>query len=257
MRKVAQVIAAILIGCGVVTLSYAEEAADGVSSASSSAQSSRSSIRKLLVELQGKSPEVIFKRAERELNYQNRESALELYNALNSLYPFSVYTEQALLKITQLYYDMDNLEKAIEAANKFIRLYPTSAYLEKICYLRAQAYFYSNYPFSWLSEKLRDKIVDCSQRDVEHLTQAQQMLSEFLKRFPNGTYCTEVKQRLEDIHRLLLKHELHIIRFYSKRKAYLSVYNRSIEFIKQYPNSLEAVEVQSLCEEARNQLNIP
>src|SRR4030067_1020381 len=65
--------------------------------------------------------EEIYSQAKGELNDGNYESAIKLYETLQSRYPYGRYAQQALLEVAYAYYRQGEAEMSISAADRFIK----------------------------------------------------------------------------------------------------------------------------------------
>src|SRR5690349_19513289 len=89
----------------------------------------------------GQTAEQIFRGGEIALTKKEYNSATSHFEALDSLYPFSAYAEQALLDSIYAYYKSGDNTSAAASAERFIRLYPRSAKVDYAYYMKGVANF--------------------------------------------------------------------------------------------------------------------
>jgi outer membrane protein assembly factor BamD len=78
---------------------------------------------------------------------------------------------------------------------------------------------------------------DTSQRDPGSAREAYGNFSELVKRFPGSRYLADARQRMITLNNNLAMHEVHVARFYLKRKAYVAAASRASGVIEKYPRT--------------------
>ena len=73
---------------------------------------------------EGLSAAEIYAKAKDRMASENYLSAIELYETLESRYPFGIYATQAQLDVIYAYYLYEEPESATAAADRFIKLNP-------------------------------------------------------------------------------------------------------------------------------------
>ena len=152
----------------------------------------------------------------------NYSRAIELYEFLETRYPFGVYGQQALLDLAYAYYKIGNAEQALATSDRFIRLYPQNPDVDYAYYLQGLVNFNKN-------KGTLDRIfpTDVSKRDVSAYYAAFQNFSELLERFPESKYADDAAQRMVYLRNILAENELYVASYYLRRGAYIAAVNRA------------------------------
>jgi outer membrane protein assembly factor BamD len=184
----------------------------------------------------GKNEKQIFERAERDLARGNYDTAAKGFEALDNLYPFGPYAQQAQLDIVYAYYKNNDAESALAAADRYIRLYPRSPDVDYVYYMKGLVGM--GVSESWLDYWTRTSIAD---RDVSGLDQAFKDFGTLVQRFPDSKYAPEARKRMAYIRNLLAAHNLRIAQYYYNRKAYVAAANRAGDVVKNYPGAPQVI----------------
>jgi outer membrane protein assembly factor BamD len=173
--------------------------------------------------------ERLYSEAKRSMQRQNYNRAIELYEFLETRYPFGVYGQQALLDLAYVYYKMGNHEQALSTTDRFISLYPQNSHVDYAYYLQGLINFNKN-------KSLTDRVIktDASQREVTAAYASFQNFSELLERFPASRYADDAAQRMVYLRNLLAQHEIHVAGYYLRRRAYIAAINRARYVVENY-----------------------
>jgi outer membrane protein assembly factor BamD len=173
--------------------------------------------------------ERLYSEAKRSMERQNYNRAIELYEFLETRYPFGVYGQQALLDLAYVYYKIGNHEQALSTTDRFIRLYPQNNHVDYAYYLQGLINFSRN-------KSLTDRFVktDSSQRDVSSAYASFQNFSELLERFPGSLYTEDAIMRMVYLRNILAQNEIHVANYYMRRNAYIAAINRARFVIENY-----------------------
>jgi len=181
--------------------------------------------------------------AKKAMDAENYIKAIELYQALESRYPFGEYTAQTQLDLAFAYYKNEDNDAAIAAIERFTKLNPRNKHIDYAYYLKGLVNFNRGIGFLY-----RFLPTDSSQRDPGNTKQAYENFAELLRRFPDSQYVPDARKRMTKLRNNLAMHEIHVARFYMKRRAYLAAANRAGHIITQYdgtpavPYALEIME---------------
>jgi len=171
----------------------------------------------------------------------NYKKAVQLYEQLESRFPFGEYASQAQLDVGYAYYKNGDAEAALAAADRFIKINPRDPHVDYAYYLKGLVNFSRGFGFV-------DRYLptDSSQRDQNFAKEAYENFVELERRFPESRYAPDARQRLTALRNQLAKHEIHIARFYMKRKAYIAAIaraNRVLEDYQRTPAVAEALQI--------------
>ena len=180
-------------------------------------------------ETEGWSANELYNKAAGELDSANYQRAIELYQKLETRYPFGRYAMQGQLDIAYAYYRSDEPEQAIAAADRFIKLYPQNPYVDYAYYMKGIVNYNRSVGFI-------DRFVptDASQRDPGAALDAFQDFAVLVERFPDSKYATDARQRMLYLRNNLAKNEVHVARYYMKRGAYIAAANRAQYVIERF-----------------------
>lgn len=194
------------------------------------------------VEEKEQSTEVaLYRIARRKLDAKQYVAAVELFEKLESLYPFGRYAERAQLEIIYAHYRAYNLEEARAAADRFLRLHPTHPNADYAQYLKGLAGFTKGRkPFEMGSAG------SLSERDLLPMKESFADFEELIGQFPNSGYATDSRQRMIFINNILAEKEIGVGWYYLKRNAFVAAANRGryvIENYSQTPSVENALEL--------------
>jgi len=173
-----------------------------------------------------------YQEAKKELDGENYGKAVELYEALESRYPFGSYAQQAQIDLAFTYYKNDEPESALATANRFIRIHPRHKSIDYIYYLKGLINF--NRGIGLLERFLP---TDKSQRDPGAAIESLDDFATLIRRFPNSQYVADSKQRIISLQSNLALHDLNVANYYMKRKAHIAAINRAKHIIEAYPKT--------------------
>ncbi len=181
--------------------------------------------------------------AKSAMEAENYQKSIKLYETLEARYPFGEYAAQAQLDIAYVYYKNGDPEAAIAATDRFIKIHPRHASVDYAYYLKGLVNF--NRSIGFIERFLP---TDVSQRNPDNIKVAHENFQELVRRFPDSKYTPDAKQRILSLKNNLAMYEVHVARFYLKRKAYLAAANRAGYVIKEYkqtpaiPYALEVIQ---------------
>lgn len=185
--------------------------------------------------------EQFYNEAKKALDNENYAKAIELYEKLEARYPFGKYAEQSQLEIAFAYYKYDEPESAIAAADRYMRLHPSDPHVAYALYLKGLVNY--NRGIGFLERFIP---TDSSQRDPGSARNAFTDFAKLAKKYPNSEYAPDARQRMVALRNNLAKYEIHVARYYVKRKAYLAAAKRSNYVLEKYQRTTaipEALEI--------------
>lgn len=160
---------------------------------------------------EGDSPEVILDKAQGALERRLYSKAIDNYQRLESLYPYSRHSLQAQIMTAYAYYLKGDYLAAVRAAERFMRLHPRNPHADYALYLKGIAH-YAN--------------IGKPDRDPEPARKAIEALSQLLRQYPDSVYAQDAHRRMGVANRTLAEHNLHVARYYFERGAYVATVNR-------------------------------
>ncbi len=181
----------------------------------------------------------LYAEAKTALSDANYDRAVQLFEKLESRYPFGPYAQQAQLEIAYAYYKNDEPASTLAACDRFMRLHPNHANVDYAYYLKGLANFTED---RGLMAKLSEQ--DMSERDPKAARESFEAFKELVTRFPESKYAEDATARMNYLVNALAGNEVHVARYYYKRGAYVAAANRSkyvLEHYRQAPTLEDAL----------------
>ena len=192
---------------------------------------------------------IYYDQAQKRMNANNFNGAIESLSAIENMYPFGKYAEQAQVELIYAHFMNTETEAAHSAAEKFIRLHPRHPNID-------YAYFMKG-----LSSYTRDRDLlyrfsntDLSNRDISGAKQSFSELTEFLTRFPDSQYVPYAKQRNVFLRNMIAKNELAAAEYYLSINAFVAAIRRANYVIENIPNSSENYRALKILESSYEEL---
>jgi outer membrane protein assembly factor BamD len=190
--------------------------------------------------------------AKKTLETGNYEKAIKLYEALEARYPFGDFSAQTQIDIAYAYYKNDDPDNAIAAAERFIKINPRNPSVDYAYYLKGLINY--NRGIGFLDRFLPS---DISQRDPGSARDAYDNFAELIRRFPNSKYIADSRQRMTALKNNLAMHEVHVARYYMKRKAYIAAVNRASTVLEKYDRTPAVPYALEILQDAYSNLEMP
>jgi outer membrane protein assembly factor BamD len=181
------------------------------------------------------SADQIYAQGQKNLKKGRYQAAVEDFEGLESHHPYGEYADKGLLDLIYAYNKQGEPEAALAADERFIQLYPMHPDIDRAYYLRGMIYFDQN-----ISILYRYVPLDRSHRDNFQAEKAFENFAFLVKHFPKSPYATDARQRLIYLRDQLAQHELHVAKYYLKRKAFVAVAERANYILKHF-NSTSAI----------------
>lgn len=164
----------------------------------------------------------LYAEARDELQSSNFDKSIELFEKLESRYPFGVYAQQAQMEVAYAHYRQGDNAQALAAVERFIKLHPNHPNVDYMYYLRGLINFNDRVSlFNFLSKQ------DLSERDPKAAREAFDSFKQLVERFPNSIYAADSNARLNYLINALAQYEVHVANYYYRRGAYLAAANRA------------------------------
>lgn len=189
--------------------------------------------------------------AKKAMDDGHYKRATELYEKLEARYPFGEHAAQAQLDIAYAYYKNEDYEAAVAAADRFIKTYPRSPNVDYAYYLKGLVNFTRGIGFI-------DRFLptDASQRNPLNAQEAYDNFAELVRRFPKSQYVPDAQQRMVALRNNIAMYEVHVARYYLKRKAYLAAANRAKRVMEEYQRTPAVPYALEVLQEAYTQLGL-
>ena len=174
----------------------------------------------------------LYSEATEELEGQHYERAIQLYEKLESSYPFGTYAQQAQMQIAYAYYKSQDQAQALAAVERFIKLHPNHANVDYMYYLRGLINFNDQIGFlNFIYEQ------DATERDPKATREAYAAFKQLVDKFPTSKYTPDSLDRMRYLTNAMASYEVHVARYYYRRGAYLAAANRAMGIMNDYRDS--------------------
>jgi outer membrane protein assembly factor BamD len=179
------------------------------------------------------------------------DRGIKIYEALESRYPFGESSAQTQLDVAYAYFKNNDPESALAAAERFIKANPRDASVDYAYYLKGLVNY--NRDMSFIDRFLPS---DTSQRDTTSANTAYNNFDELVRKFPKSKYVPDAWQRMISLKNNIAMHEVHVARYYLKRKAYVAAANRASLVIEKYQRTPAVPYALQVMQDAYTQLGL-
>lgn len=200
---------------------------------------------------QGMTADQLFRTAKISLKKHEYATAAKQFEAIESMYPFSDFTERAQIDLIYAYYKNEDYPAAAATADRFIHLYPRAKNVDYAYYMRGLADFQQT---RGVFAKFLP--LDESWRDPGTQSQAYADFATLIQRFPHSKYKANALQRMIYLRNMFAQHELNVSKFYFHRKMYVATIERAGYLIKNYPQAPSAKEALMILYRANKALGL-
>jgi len=187
-------------------------------------------------ETTGQSPDWIYSNAEKFSDQRDFRKATDFLEKLIKRYPDNKLVPSARLKLAYAYYKFGQKELSTTTIQQFITLYPSHPSMDYAYYLKGL----NLYREKGIVNKLTFQ--DISDRDVNDLKKAFDAFSELTKKFPESKYYQDSTDRMTYLMNKIAEYDIHVARYYMKRKAFVAALNRAKNVYLNYPESIHVKE---------------
>ena len=157
------------------------------------------------------------------------DKAIGYYEKLESRYPYGRFAQQAQIDMAYAYWKSNEPASAMAAADRFIKLHPNHPNVDYVYYLRGLINFNEDLGLmGHLSQQ------DMTERDPKGARESFDAFRELITRFPDSKYTPDAILRMKYLVNALASLEVHVARYYMKRKAYVAAVNRAQFALKNY-----------------------
>ena len=145
--------------------------------------------------------------------------AAKNFNAVENLYPQSIWAPRSILMAAYSYYSQDYYGDAISELKRFIRNHPGSKNIDYAYFLLGTCYY--------------ELIID-EKKDLSPLLNSKKYFKVIVKEYPNTDFALDAKFKLDLIENVLASKEIYIGKYYVSRKKWVPAMNRFKNVINNY-----------------------
>ncbi|MDH5481114.1 MAG: outer membrane protein assembly factor BamD [Nitrosomonas sp.] len=196
-----------------------------------------------------------YSEAKDKLSDGNYTAAIKLFESLEARFPYGRFAQQAQLETAYAYYKDQEPASAIAAADRFIRLHPNHKNVDYAYYIKGLSNFNDNWGImSFMMKGILKQ--DMSERDPKASRESFENFRELVVRYPESKYAPDARQRMAHLLNMVAMNEVHVARYYMKRKAYIAAANRAQYAVKEYPLTPAAEEALYIMMQAYQKLEM-
>lgn len=185
--------------------------------------------------------EDLYTEAQVAFNARNYKLAVEKFEQVERQHPYSEWATRSQIMAAFANYQMEEYDDAIGILNRFTRMHPGNENVAYAYYLTALCYY--------------EQISDVG-RDQGMTRQAQQALTEVIRRYPNSEYARDAALKLDLATNHLAGKEMEVGRYYLTRGELLAAINRFKYVLDHYETTTHAPEALHRLTEAYLSLGI-
>ncbi len=173
--------------------------------------------------------------AQKSMKKQQYTAAIKRFEALETMYPFNDYAEQAEIDLIHAYYLKGDYASTAATAESFIHLYPRAKRVDYAYYMKGLANFQQTR--GTLANLLP---LDESWRDPGTQSQAYSDFATLVQKFPESRYKPNALQRMIYLRNLFAQRELNAAKYYYEHRKYVAAEERASYLVKTYPQAPSA-----------------
>ena len=164
-----------------------------------------------------------YKEGMRELEKGDVIYASKKFNEAELLYPQSAWASKSILMAAYAFYSQNYYDRSILELERFISKYPKHKNIDYAYFLLAMNYY--------------ETIVD-EKKDLEPLLLSKEKFEYIIQNFPETDFAQDSKYKLGLIEDVLASKEMHIGKYYLKRKKWVAAINRFKTVISDYETTV-------------------
>lgn len=174
----------------------------------------------------------LYAEARSEMDAGQYESAIKMFERLETNYPFGNYAVQAQMEIAYAHYKTQDQAQALAAVERFIKLHPNHPQVDYMYYLRGLVNF--NDQMGFMSVIYTQ---DPTERDPKATRESFQAFKELVDKYPNSVYAEDSIARMKYLVNAMASYEVHVAKYYHRRGAYLASLNRAMGAVADYQDA--------------------
>ena len=159
----------------------------------------------------------------RELEKGDVIYATRRFNEAELLYPQSEWASKSILMSAYAFYSQNYYERSIFELERFISKYPKHKNIDYAHFLLAMNYY--------------ENIID-EKKDLEPLLLSKEKFEYIVKNFPETDFAQDSIYKLALIQDVLASKEMHIGKYYLKRKKWIAAINRFKTVLSDYETTV-------------------
>lgn len=203
-------------------------------------------------ETAGMATDKLYEEARDDASNGNWDRAAKLYERLEARTAGTPMAQQATLDLAYAYFKGGEKAQAQSTIERFIKLNPSSPAIDYAYYLQGLINFNENLG---LLGSLAGQ--DLSERDQQASKDAYQSFRQLVTLYPQSRYAPDAALRMNYIVNTLAQYEVHVARYYYKRRAYIAAANRAQNAVQEFQKSPAVEEALYIMAMSYDQLGLP
>ena len=199
----------------------------------------------------GMEAQQIFEHGELDMTRGGYQSAISKFEALDTLYPFSQYAQQAQLDTIYAYFESSDYASSEAASSRYIHVYPRGKHVDYAYYMKGLANF--NQDRGIFHRYIK---TDLSKRDVSTAQQSFADFNELVVRFPQSAYAREARCRMVFLRNLLAQQQLNVAYYYFQIQAYAAAINRAQQVVQHFREAPQVIEAFAILAQSYHHLGL-
>jgi outer membrane protein assembly factor BamD len=164
-----------------------------------------------LQKLENKSPEEIMKMGKSEMEAKRYSDAVQIFEELERLYPYSKLTAEAQLNAGDCNYTAKKYDEASSSYEIFVKTHPT----------------HNKVPYAiYMLGKINFEQIPIIERDQEVTANSLSYFTELCKRYPKSEYIKEAEEKIKFLKQQMAAREVYVARYYQRRHNYAAAVGR-------------------------------
>ncbi|MFO1075392.1 MAG: outer membrane protein assembly factor BamD [Geminicoccaceae bacterium] len=172
-------------------------------------------------------PEDLYRQAQALLDREDYEKAGKAFEEVERQHPYSQWATRGELMAAYSYYQANKYDDAVAAAERYIDLHPGNHDVPYAYYMVGQSYY--------------EQISDVG-RDQDMTQKALSSFTELIRRYPDSSYASDAKLKIDLVRDHLAGKEMEVGRFYQKRQLWLAGINRFQKVVTEYQTTTHVPE---------------
>jgi len=164
-----------------------------------------------------------YKEGMKELEKGDVIYASRKFNEAELLYPQSEWASKSILMAAYAFYSQNYYDRSILELERFISKYPKHKNIDYAYFLLAMNYY--------------ENIID-EKKDLEPLLLSKKKFEYIIKNFPTTDFAQDAEYKLGLIQDVLASKEMHIAKYYLKRKKWVAAINRFKTILTDYETTI-------------------
>ncbi len=184
----------------------------------------------------------LYMAAKQRLDRGRFSEAAMLFDEVERQHPYSPWARRAQLMSAFSYYASRDYTKSIQSAQRFLSIHPGNRDAPYAYYLISLCYY--------------EQISDVT-RDQKITLQANDALTELVRRFPDSRYAADARLKLDLVADHLAGKEMEVGRFYQRRREWIAASLRFRKVVDSYQRTSHTAEALERLVECYLALGIP